>query len=188
MRISSFISSFARYTKARLSLLTLAVLLVCVLPAAFAQEFRATISGKIADATGAVLPNANVTVTEMNTGTTNKTVSDAAGEYVVPFLLPGTYKIEAQASGFESVVRSSVVLQSQEHPIIDLALPAGAASETVTVTSSTPLVDQADASVGQVISTEAVEDLPLNGENADDAHDAFCGRDYDSGAADCAPL
>lgn len=128
-----------------------------------AQEFRGTISGKVADATGAVVPGAQIVITETSHGTVNKTVSDSAGQYVVPFLLPGTYRIEAEAAGFKKVVRNSIVLQAQEHPIINLTLNVGAATETVTVSSSAPLVDQANASVGQVISTRSVEDLPLNG-------------------------
>lgn len=132
-------------------------------PVASAQEFRGTFSGKIVDASGAVVPNANIIVTEISTGTVNKTVSDASGQYVIPFLLPGTYRIEAQAPGFQTTVRNSVALQAQEHPIIDLSLAVGAETQTVTVSSSAPLIDQANASVGQVISTQSVANLPLNG-------------------------
>ena len=147
------------------SLFGLIVLCTMLAVPAHAQEFRGTLSGKVTDTTGAVIPKANVTVTEINTGTVNRTVSDTDGQWVVPFLLPGTYKIEAQATGFEAIVRNSITLQAQEHPIIDLSMSVGQGSETVTVTSGTPLVDQANASVGQVISTESVADLPLNGRN-----------------------
>jgi Carboxypeptidase regulatory-like domain len=119
-----------------------ALLIVFLLQPAFAQEFRGTISGKIADATGAVIANAKITVTETGTGTVNRTQSDSSGQYVVPFLLPGTYRIEAQAPGFEAEVQNSVTLQAQEHPIIDFTLPIGNTNETVTVTNSTPLLDQ----------------------------------------------
>jgi hypothetical protein len=132
---------------------------------AHAQEFRGTLSGKVTDSTGAVIPKAKVTVTELNTGTISRTVSDSDGQWVVPFLLPGTYKVEAQATGFQSIVRSPITLQAQEHPLLDLSMPIGESSETVTVTSAAPLIDQANASVGQVISTKSVEDLPLNGRN-----------------------
>jgi hypothetical protein len=128
-----------------------------------AQEFRGTISGAIADPTGAVVAGASVTVKETQTGTVNRTVSDAAGQYVVPFLLPGEYSITISDAGFKTVTRTGITLQSQEHPIINLTLTVGEASQTVTVTAEAPLVDQANASVGQVISTESVADLPLNG-------------------------
>jgi hypothetical protein len=128
-----------------------------------AQEFRGTISGAIADPTGAVVAGASVTVKETQTGTVNRTVSDNSGQYVVPFLLPGEYSITASAAGFQTITRAGITLQSQEHPIINLKLTIGEASQTVNVTAEAPLVDQANASVGQVISTESVADLPLNG-------------------------
>ena len=128
-----------------------------------AQEFRGTISGTVTDATGAAIPGANVTVRETRTGSVSTTKSDSAGEYVAPFLLPGTYQITISLAGFQQVQRGNITLQSQEHPIINLTLPVGEASQTITVTSDVPLVDQANASVGQVISTESVEELPLNG-------------------------
>jgi hypothetical protein len=145
--------------------LTLLVALAAVLLPSYssAQEFRATISGIVADPSGAVVPNAAITVTEVNTGSISKTTSDAAGQYVVPFLMPGTYRIEAEAQGFQKILRSGITLQSQEHPLINLTLQLGEATETVTVTNAAPLIDQANASVGQVISTESVADLPLNG-------------------------
>jgi hypothetical protein len=128
-----------------------------------AQEFRATISGTVADPTGAVVPGATVQVRETSTGTINRTVSDAAGQYVVPFLLPGNYTITVTAKGFESFTRTGITLQAQDHPIIDLALQVGSASLTVTVNSAAPLLDTANASVNTVISTGSVADLPLNG-------------------------
>ncbi len=143
--------------------LVLALATVLLPRCARGQEFRATISGAVADPSGAVVPNAAVTVTEVNTGSISKTTSDAAGQYVVPFLVPGTYRIEAQAQGFRKILRNGIALQSQEHPIINLTLQLGEATETVTVTNAAPLIDQANASVGQVISTESVADLPLNG-------------------------
>ena len=128
-----------------------------------AQEFRGTISGAVTDPSGAAIPAATVVATETQTGTVNRTVSDSAGQYVIPFLLPGEYTITASASGFEKLTHSGIILQSQEHPILNLALTIGQATETITVSGAPPLIDQANASVGQVISTESVADLPLNG-------------------------
>jgi hypothetical protein len=129
----------------------------------FAQEFRATISGTVTDPTGAVVPGASVAVQETSTGTISRTTSDAAGQYVVPFLLPGNYTITVAASGFETLTRTAVTLQAQEHPIIDLRLKVGTASQTVTVSGEAPLLSQASATIGDVISTDSVADLPLNG-------------------------
>ena len=142
------------------------VLLVIALMApsnARAQEFRATISGTVTDVTGAVVPGASVEVLETQTGTVSRTTSDSAGLYVVPFLLPGEYSITAKKAGFETYKRGGITLQAQEHPIVNLILTVGSASQTVTVTSEAPLVDQENASIGAVISTQSVADLPLNG-------------------------
>ncbi|MGA7159175.1 MAG: carboxypeptidase regulatory-like domain-containing protein [Acidobacteriaceae bacterium] len=127
-----------------------------------AQEFRGTISGAVTDPTGAVIPGAQVVVKETRTGTLNKTTSDAAGQFVVPFLLPGDYSVTASASGFQTT-EQKVALQSQEHPILSFKLALGSTGTTVTVSAAPPLLDQANASVGQVISTASVADLPLNG-------------------------
>jgi hypothetical protein len=143
-----------------LLLLVIAIMSPC---GAKAQEFRATISGTVSDPTGAVIPGASVVVQETQTGTINRTTSDNAGQYVVPFLLPGEYTITATKKGFETYERTGIKLQAQEHPIVNLALPVGNATQTVTVTAEAPLVDLANASIGEVISTESVADLPLNG-------------------------
>jgi len=142
-------------------------LLICVLflmaGNGSAQEFRGTISGTVLDPSGAVVSGASVEVQEVASGTINRTISDKAGQYVVPFLPPGSYSITVTKKGFETLNRSGIDLQAQEHPIINMTLTVGSTSQTVTVTAEEPLVDQANASLGQVISTESVEDLPLNG-------------------------
>ncbi|HEY4010248.1 MAG TPA: TonB-dependent receptor [Acidobacteriaceae bacterium] len=141
----------------------LAIVLLCLTGLGRAQEFRGTISGAVTDPSGAVIPNAQVVVKEIHTGTTNKTKSDATGQYVVPFLLPGDYTITATAQGFETLTHSGITLEAQAHPIVDLHLKVGNTGETVEVTTNAPLLDQTNASVGQVISTESVADLPVNG-------------------------
>lgn len=141
------------------------LLLVWVLTTAsgFAQEFRGTISGAVTDPSGAAVPGAEVVVKEVHTGTINRTKSDAAGQYVVPFLLPGQYQVTVSETGFQTEVRNNITLESQSHPIVNLQLNVGSTGETVEVNSAPPLIDQANASVGQVIPTAAVEDLPLDG-------------------------
>lgn len=143
----------------------LAVLLVCMSlgNAAWAQEFRGTISGSVMDSNGAMIPGAEITVTEQSTGTVNHTTSDNAGQYVVPFLLPGTYNITVTKDGFSNLQHAGIQLHAQEHPIINLTMNVGSQVQTVTVTAEEPLINQANASVGQVITTESVADLPLNG-------------------------
>ena len=129
----------------------------------FAQEFRGTISGTVTDPSGAVVPNATVEIKEIHSGSISRTASDSAGQYVVPFLLPGDYSITASAAGFESLSRGGITLHAQDHPIVDLALTVGSANQTVTVTTAPPQLDLANASVSTVIATNSVADLPLNG-------------------------
>lgn len=130
---------------------------------AYAQEFRATISGTVVDPTGALVPGASVVVLETNTGSINRTTSNGVGEYVVPFLPPGDYSITVTKKGFETLVRAGVKLQAQQHPIINLVLTVGRESQSVSVTAEAPLEDRENASIGDVIDTQSVADLPLNG-------------------------
>jgi hypothetical protein len=145
------------------SLLSLLICGLLLSVGAFAQEFRATIGGTVVDQSGAIVQGASIKVVETRTGTVNRTTSDSAGQYVVPFLLPGSYSITVTKTGFETLIHSNIQLQAQEHPIINLVLNVGSESQTVTVTTVTPLLNQANASIGTVISTEAVADIPLNG-------------------------
>ncbi len=150
--------------KVAIGLLFLLICGLLLIPAGtFAQEFRATISGTVVDPSGAVVPEASIVVREAHTGAINRTMSDSVGQYVVPFLPPGDYSITVTKLGFETLVRGGITLQAQEHPIINLTLTLGSESQTVTVTGEAPLLNQANASVGEVVSTEAVADLPLNG-------------------------
>jgi Carboxypeptidase regulatory-like domain len=130
---------------------------------AFAQEFRGTIGGTVTDPRGAMVPGASVQVVEMHTGTISRTISDGAGQYTVPFLSPGDYSITVTAPGFQTLTRRDVTLQAQDHLEINLALRIGRATQAVTVTSQVPLLNVANSSVGDVIESKSVQDLPING-------------------------
>lgn len=141
------------------------VALVCaVFPClALSQEFRGTISGAVTDPNGAPVPGVRVSVTEVRTGTTSNTVSDETGQYSIPFLAPGQYRLDAKVTGFKAYERKGITLASGEHPVLDIHLELGEVTQTVNVTEQEPLLNIADASVGQNITTRQVEDLPLNG-------------------------
>ncbi len=162
MTISNSYSCCKDFARA-FTLFTVCVLLLLIARGADAQEFRGTISGTVTDPTGAVVKDAQVTITETSTGTVNKTTSDKAGQYVVPFLPPGEYQVQVEMHGFKKDVRNGMTLQANEHPIIDMTLQIGNATETVSVTAETPLIDAANASIGQTITTKEVEDFPVNG-------------------------
>jgi hypothetical protein len=129
----------------------------------FAQEFRSTISGAVTDPTGALVVGATVTVTEIHTGTKTTTVSDSAGKYAIPFLTPGDYELAAQMQGFKDFVRKDIHLSAGDHPVLDIGMAVGDAAETVDVTADVPLLNTENGSMGQTISSKAVEDIPLNG-------------------------
>jgi hypothetical protein len=129
----------------------------------FAQEFRGTLSGSVTDPSSAKIAGARITVTETKTGTSIKTVSDSAGQYSIPFLLPGDYDVSAEAAGFKTFVHKGVALGAGEHQAVDIALQVGDTTQTVEVSAGGTLLNSSNASLGQAISTKEVEDLPLNG-------------------------
>ena len=143
-----------------------AILLICLfgIPSMVrGQETRATLTGRVLDPSGAIVPGARITVTETSTGTKTNLVSNGAGEYNVPFLAPGTYSIAAEAPGFRNYVHSGVTLETEQTVTENIRLVVGASNETVEVHGAAPLVDLATASVGQTLTAEEVEDLPSNG-------------------------
>jgi Carboxypeptidase regulatory-like domain len=129
----------------------------------FSQEFRGTVSGAVMDPASARVPAAKIVATETSTGTKVETISDSSGQYSLPFLSPGDYDISVKASGFKEYVRKAVHVGSGDHPVIDIPLEVGNATQTVEVTAEVSLINSENASVGQAITTKEVEDLPLNG-------------------------
>lgn len=139
------------------------LLVAALAPTIHAQEFRGTITGRIIDPQGASIPNAKVSVTLITTGAKSDTTSTADGQFTIPFLAPGDYRVEIQAPGFKRYVRDNFTVGSGERPELDAKLELGAATETVNVTAEAPLLESTSASVGQVISSRQVENMPLNG-------------------------
>src|SRR5436305_1271223 len=82
--------------------------------AAFAQDFRATLTGHITDPTGTGVPNAKVTVKNLATNEAQSQTTSGEGDYTVPFLIPGTYSVTAEAAGFRAAVRQPVELHTQD--------------------------------------------------------------------------
>jgi hypothetical protein len=128
-----------------------------------AQEFRGTFSGSITDRQGAAIPKAKVTAVEVNTDVPATTMSETSGAYTIPFLPPGEYTIKVEAPGFKVAVRQGLKLSTGEHPVIDMVLDVGDINQSVSVTAEVPLVESSSGSTGQVITTDEVEDFPLNG-------------------------
>ncbi|MGA3129799.1 MAG: carboxypeptidase regulatory-like domain-containing protein [Terracidiphilus sp.] len=144
-------------------ILMLVFAFVSLATCAVGQETRATLTGRITDPTGASVPNVQVVVTNMDTGAATTVQSTRAGDYTAPYLLPGTYKVSAQVAGFKDYVHMGLVIETEQTVTENIALQIGNVSESVTVTSGTPLVDTANADLGQSLTSEAVMDLPNQG-------------------------
>ncbi len=131
----------------------------------FTQVERGTITGTVTDAKGAAVPDATVRVTEESTNQTVTLQTDSAGEYKASNLTPGAYTVEVEKAGFASQVNKGFVIQVFQTARLDVTLNVGTVSESVQVTSALPLLQSENASVGQVITTQAINELPLNGRN-----------------------
>lgn len=131
-----------------------------------AQVTSGTIVGVVADSTGAVIPNANVTVVHQATKDTRQTRTNERGEFNVPFVRIGEYSITAGSQGFGSQTQTGIVVQVDQTVKIEFTLQVGAIAEQVQVTSAAPLIDTSTSSLGQVIGNKKILDLPLNGRNA----------------------
>lgn len=129
---------------------------------AMAQS-TATVAGTVTDPTGALVAGASVTVRSAGTGLERTVESDSAGNYVVPSLQPGTYRVEIKAPGFAAYTVETVKLDVDQHVTVNAKLGLSAAGETVEVQSAAPLIDAQTISVGQVIDQRTVQELPLNG-------------------------
>src|ERR1051325_10376315 len=132
---------------------------------AWAQA-TAQIGGVVQDQTGAVLPGAEITATQTETGVSRMTISNETGSYVLPNLPLGPYKLEAALPGFRTFVQTGIVLQVNSNPTINIALQVGQVSEQVEVQANAGLVETRTLSVGQVMETARILELPLNGRNA----------------------
>jgi Carboxypeptidase regulatory-like domain len=143
----------------------LAVLLVSLAPASAQINANATISGHVTDPSGAAIPNANVVIANDTTGVSSTVVTNGAGYYVATFLKPGTYTVTVNAPGFEAAVRKSLTLQIQQVAEQDFQLTVGQVQELVTVTGGAPLLNTESTELGNVITQESAQQLPLNGRN-----------------------
>jgi hypothetical protein len=126
-----------------------------------AQEFRGTITGTVVDASGAVVPGATVTITNVARGTDVVVVTTDVGYFQAPYLIPGSYRITVELSGFKKLVREGIELRVDDRLQLELPLEVGGAEEQVTVTAETPLLDTTTASIGQVIDPKRVAELPI---------------------------
>jgi hypothetical protein len=141
------------------------VIVAFVFLAAFAagQSMRATLTGRVTDPTGAIVPNAEITITDTATGVKTIVTSNSEGFYTAPFLSPGPYQISVTRSGFQNYLHTGLVLDTEQTVTENIVLKVGSVNETVTVHGGTPLIDLATANSGQSLTALQAEELPSNG-------------------------
>lgn len=150
----------------RRKVISVILIVMGVCCAAAAQTTTATMLGVVRDTSGAVMPNVQVTVENVQTSLTRTTRSDTAGDYLIPGLPIGQYKLTAEAQGFEKFVQSGITLAIDQNARVDVTLRVGATSQTVRVTAESTGVDTRSTEVGELVDPSRMQELPLNGRNA----------------------
>ncbi len=140
----------------------LAAMLSAVLAA---QDPRGGISGTVLDSSDAAIPGVTVRASNVETGVDAVAVSNASGNYQIPFLTPGIYRITAEVTGFKRFVRDKIEVRVGETVGLNIRMELGAVTETVEVTATTPLLDTTSSSLGQVVDQRRIVDLPQRGGN-----------------------
>ncbi len=130
---------------------------------AFGQSFTAAIRGVVTDSSQAAVPNAKITVTDVDRNVQHETITDNAGRYVLTALPPGRYTLEVDATGFSHYTRSAFSLQVQQQATVNVELAVGAVATTVTVEAGAPLLNTTIATLGQVVENKYIQSLPLAG-------------------------
>lgn len=133
--------------------------------ASLSAQTAGTISGHVSDPSGAVIPGATVTLTNVATNATRTTVSTSAGDYTFPYVLPGIYNIQATHSGFKAASSQNVQLQIQQSLTQNFSLQVGQVSQTVTVEATGALLQTQDTTLGTVVPTETLSQMPNNSRN-----------------------
>jgi len=148
------------------SALVVACLALLVFPSAsWAQGSAASINGTVKDPTGAVVPEATITLTNTQTNVAQTAATNATGEYVIQNILPGSYLLKAAKEGFQTVTQPAITLEVNQTTTFDFTLPVGATTQTVTVEAAAAALETSTAEIGSVVTVKMVNDLPLNGRN-----------------------
>ncbi|HWB97363.1 MAG TPA: carboxypeptidase regulatory-like domain-containing protein, partial [Bryobacteraceae bacterium] len=128
-----------------------------------AQTSAGTLAGLVRDSAGSAIPEAVVTVTNTQTNVSSRLVTDASGSYFVPGVVPGIYSVSCEHPGFKRVVIEPVTVSVNQTVRVNLDLPVGDVAESVTVQEYASLVQSDNATIGQVVTTRQLTELPLNG-------------------------
>ena len=130
-----------------------------------AQQLTGTITGTVADSSGAILPGVSVKATETGTGLVRSTLADDSGQFRFLLLPVGIYRVEASSEGFKGFRRDGIVIEADRSLAVSVVMEVGSVVEVVEVTAGTPLLEPNTSSLGTVMDKQKVDDLPLNGRN-----------------------
>jgi len=156
------------FRRINLTVLSLTILLIgsfLSAPTALSQNTTGDVLGTVTDSTGAVLPNASVTITNAGTKASRKSVTDARGEYVFSLLQVGDYKVRVEVPGFKALELPTFTLTVGERRRVDAGLTIGIQSETVEVSTAPPALQSDSTTLGDTLEPQAVQDLPTEGRN-----------------------
>src|ERR1700730_5710509 len=128
-----------------------------------AQVVGATLSGSVADNSGAVVPSAQIVIKNLATGVTRNLATDAAGFYTAPNLLPGSYEVRTSAPGFATEVRTGITLTIGAQQVLNFTLQVGTVQQSIQVVGEAPAVQLASSSISAVVNSTTIRELPLNG-------------------------
>jgi hypothetical protein len=127
------------------------------------QAVTGTILGTVKDPSDAVVSGAQITITNLRTGLVRAVATDAAGNYLAPFVPLGVYRVEVEAAGFKRATLNNVEVQVDQKARVDFTLEVGAITETVNVEAAVPLVSTDTSELGAVVNENQIKELPLNG-------------------------
>ncbi len=138
---------------------------VLLSPPAVAQVDSGSVVGVVRDASGALIPHAQVTLTGQDTGSVTKVTANGEGEYTFSPVKIGVYTVAVDAPGFGRFEHKNVTVAVQQRVLVEASLAPGEAAQTIVVTDDAPQLQTQDASVGQIVDAKKIVDLPLNGRN-----------------------
>ena len=142
---------------------SLTAILLCLDMTLHAQVTGARITGQVTDATGALIPGAQITITNTGTNATTKVTSDQQGEYTAPSLPAGSYKIQSSAPGFADTLQNNIILTIGQNATINVTLKTGGANDIVNVSSDVTIINASTAEISAVVNENSIKELPLNG-------------------------
>ncbi|HZO54461.1 MAG TPA: carboxypeptidase-like regulatory domain-containing protein [Bryobacteraceae bacterium] len=143
-------------------------LALCAMTHLFAQDSRGRIVGQVTDSSTAAVPEATVIATNKATGVAVRSVTNVAGAYSLPYLLPGVYTVSAEKDGFKKFQRDNIQVRVNDSVELVIEMQIGNVTESISVTADTPLLQTAEATLGQVVDERRITELPLFAGNAMD--------------------